>query len=545
MKYFYINVGIVGFFVAAGYASQYPDNGMKAAGVFAARYRIVQKGITIGIPCMGILSFLVSQPKIRFGMLSVCAMLMAAKRLTKASVVSIDTASLDDLCALYGTIDSGTRSAQLLPPSMVQVKKLAMAATDIGFSRVKDHSINPDISLKKSNELLYTERIVLHDKDNRIIFGGDLHGSINALMKFLSNLAQQRILDTNFKIIDPQTHIVFGGDYVDRGVYGIETIAILMRLQLANPNHVHLVRGNHEDLGLGDRLSANSNASGFHEQIRLLYGVGEAQELIKTLGAWYGSMPIALFADIPGDEQGGVTQFCHGGIEPGYDPSPLLDYKPTQESHSICHRIDHTIFRSRVEQFINFCDMWSHNMSNNPALQRGKIIEVRSAAREYAQLQTAHLPYTVISDLHEVQCVPSSMGLLWNQFHTCREGCKFQEQACFGNSYSDQFNTISFNQTYHEWHHTQQGWNRVRMILRAHQHGIPKGQDEVSDKLGEEGISILRWNPCVITHVITPLYGYTPCVSYLEFRPGQSGSNLKHHYCQTDSTSWKWRVYSV
>ena len=45
----------------------------------------------------------------------------------------------------------------------------------------------------------------------------------------------------------PTNILVFNGDFVDRGHNGIEVLASLALLKLADPRSVLLLRGNHED----------------------------------------------------------------------------------------------------------------------------------------------------------------------------------------------------------------------------------------------------------------------------------------------------------
>jgi protein phosphatase len=57
------------------------------------------------------------------------------------------------------------------------------------------------------------------------------------------------------------TDYLFLGNYVDRGVYSLETITLLMALKVKYPTQVNLLRGSHEDRkinidgGLGDECA--------------------------------------------------------------------------------------------------------------------------------------------------------------------------------------------------------------------------------------------------------------------------------------------------
>lgn len=68
---------------------------------------------------------------------------------------------------------------------------------------------------------------------------GDLHGNFYDLILF------ERLL-WNFSPTLSPCNLLFLGDYIDRGDYGIEIIAYLFAYKYKNPNKIFLLRGNHE-----------------------------------------------------------------------------------------------------------------------------------------------------------------------------------------------------------------------------------------------------------------------------------------------------------
>jgi diadenosine tetraphosphatase ApaH/serine/threonine PP2A family protein phosphatase len=94
-------------------------------------------------------------------------------------------------------------------------------------------------------------------------------------------------------------NILFLGDYVDRGVQGAEVLLALFGLKVADPDHVFLLRENHED--------ANMNMYyGFFDEI------GHDTPFLKRMHSIFETMPVAAILN--------NDTFCvHGGITKDID----------------------------------------------------------------------------------------------------------------------------------------------------------------------------------------------------------------------------------
>ena len=73
--------------------------------------------------------------------------------------------------------------------------------------------------------------------EGKVTVIGDVHGQFYDLYGILKKVHKPD--STNEKLL-------FLGDYVDRGAYGVEIVLLLLSLKLRYPDAIYLLRGNHE-----------------------------------------------------------------------------------------------------------------------------------------------------------------------------------------------------------------------------------------------------------------------------------------------------------
>ena len=123
--------------------------------------------------------------------------------------------------------------------------------------------------------------------DEPICVVGDIHGQYFDLLNMISKAGEPGTIN-----------YLFLGDYVDRGILGIEVVLLLFAIKLNEPKSVVLLRGNHESRNMTESFT-------FREEVLERYDV-EVYDLFMDV---FDALPIsALVAK--------KYLAMHGGISP-------------------------------------------------------------------------------------------------------------------------------------------------------------------------------------------------------------------------------------
>lgn len=141
---------------------------------------------------------------------------------------------------------------------------------------------------------------ILSEESNVITVGvpltvvGDIHGQFYDLIELFKIGGQV-----------PETNYLFLGDYVDRGFYSLQCIALLVFLKVRHPKRIHMLRGNHESRQI-------TQVYGFYDECLRVYG---SPNVWKHFTDLFDALPIGASIQSPD-----MTYFApHGGLSPSLD----------------------------------------------------------------------------------------------------------------------------------------------------------------------------------------------------------------------------------
>eukprot|EP00889_Picochlorum_renovo_P008416 jgi/Picre1/35446/NNA_002908.t1 len=147
---------------------------------------------------------------------------------------------------------------------------------------------------------------------------GDLHGQFGDLMRLFDEYGTPSTAG-DITYID----YLFLGDYVDRGAHSLETICLLLALKVEHPDHVHLIRGNHE--------AADINALfGFRleclERLGEINGIKAWQQTADNGRRWHGLMDLLWSDPTVNDAVEGVQPSPRGPGLVTYGPDRVMEF---------------------------------------------------------------------------------------------------------------------------------------------------------------------------------------------------------------------------
>jgi len=174
---------------------------------------------------------------------------------------------------------------------------------------------------------VHSGKLQLLQTDKDVYFIGDIHSDASALDQIITQ-------------VDPYSqpcHMVFLGDYVDRGHAHLETLDKLWALKLDLPDQITLLRGNHDGGYFNDDniiLPYGLDANGQPKDYFPLYLEGLMQSKMmdrSTLDTYFklcDALPMLIF--IHKHKQ--WTMGVHGGLPRPNSTPPYYDYIPSLQA---------------------------------------------------------------------------------------------------------------------------------------------------------------------------------------------------------------------
>ena len=180
------------------------------------------------------------------------------------------------------------------------------------FTQIIQMHANPFVA--RGNENLkdpsFAQKIEIRT-GTKVIVVGDVHSGLQSLVDIIENLVNKGILDNSLVVSEKYT-VIFLGDVVDRGPFGLECLHLLFRMKVKNLSSFFLINANHEDAGTYDDYDLGRE---------LKFSLSPPDEnKVRSLLTY---LPSVIFGFM--EETKTWIQFNHGGIDERYEPKNFLD----------------------------------------------------------------------------------------------------------------------------------------------------------------------------------------------------------------------------
>lgn len=191
-----------------------------------------------------------------------------------------------------------------------------------------------------SHFIPFVEKVIV-PPGSKICVLGDVHGDLEYVVDVLQDLQGQGLVDGEYHCTDPSIYLVFLGDYTNRNHNSVEIMLLIFYLYRHNLGRVFLLRGNHE-YAISSRVvygmyqnflsdysaqeSPNQERSFMKDALIAEMGRKFSMYQFPDLLYWFDFLPMAAYIGCYDElaKKNQYVNFCHGGIEPGYDAASFL-----------------------------------------------------------------------------------------------------------------------------------------------------------------------------------------------------------------------------
>ncbi len=162
---------------------------------------------------------------------------------------------------------------------------------------------------KKGYKEAFLLKLKTPNKARFFVFG-DVQGALHSVVRDLAKLKEMDVIDNDLKIKNDTDFIFFLGDLVDRSAYSLETLMIAMRMISKNPEHCMYIRGNHESDNYWQNYGLKSQLDAMAKGVQKS---GEKFPMESMVQRFFYTLPLIVYAGIPGDLDAKFVRFSHEG----------------------------------------------------------------------------------------------------------------------------------------------------------------------------------------------------------------------------------------